>query len=250
MVRTADIIAFSKVTPAFSPKELAEHLCTGTRKPSTQSICNILSKMVADGLLEKTGKGQYAITYAGRRVFTPYHDDTITQIETTLRQQFPLANFCVWNSADLKNLSHYIVNMDVIWVDIERDAMELAFVNIKKSGLERQTFLAPTAKDYELYIYGKPSIVIRPLVTEAPLLPMGENFTRVSMEKILVDAAIDHDFLPFQEFEILNVYNTAFERYEINQSKMLRYARRRGHEEEIKENIIEKDKILDYDTYR
>jgi len=45
-----------------------------------------------------------------------------------------------------------------------------------------------------------------------------------SLEKILIDLATDKEFFPFQGNEIHSIYDSAFEKYTINESAMLRYA--------------------------
>lgn len=67
------------------------------------------------------------------------------------------------------------------------------------------------------------------------------------MEKVLVDSAIDDDFISFQGYESLRLFRNAFDACFINEPKLLRYARRRSKGKEIQELITEvkKNKIFD-----
>jgi len=97
-------------------------------------------------------------------------------------------------------------------------------------------FLEPTADILEKYAPdNKQIIVIKPLISEAPLISVKGNKT-ASIEKILVDIFCDTiTFSAHQGSEMRTIFETAFITYTVNQSKMLRYASRRRK----KENFIE-----------
>ena len=79
-------------------------------------------------------------------------------------------------------------------------------------------------------------VCVRALVTEAPVLK--EKSGQVaSLEKILVDLCCDKEFAPFQGNEIYHIYKNAFDDYTVNESTMLRYARRKDKKTEIEEVI-------------
>lgn len=247
MVRQADIIAYAQTRPEFSRREM---LCSFRENnisfsPATVSSC--LLTLIDAGIIRKVRRGVFAITETGKQPFVPFFDAEMQELESRIRTNFHFIRFCVWNSSDIKRFSHYAVNMDVLYVDVERVAMESVFSFLLNANLERQVYLAPSSDDYSHYIYGKPTIVVRPLVSEAPLIAYSGNSNRVSLEKLLVDVAIDVDFISFQDYESLRFYRNAIDTCIINESKLLRYASRRGCRDMIREifDTANKNEIVD-----
>ena len=61
-----------------------------------------------------------------------------------------------------------------------------------------------------------------------------------TLEKILVDIIADEELFAAQQGELEFIFKSAFDKYNINESKMKRYASRRNRKTEIKNqtNII------------
>jgi len=64
---------------------------------------------------------------------------------------------------------------------------------------------------------------------------MLEGFNTPSIEKILVDVAGDVEFDFLQGAEITYFYSNVIERHNINKSKLIRYATRRGRRQEVEQ---------------
>jgi hypothetical protein len=137
--------------------------------------------------------------------------------------------------------------VDIVFVDVERECEEAVFGKLLTQFPNRRVYLKPDQDCYSNYIYGNPSIVVRTLISEAPLVRLSGKRTRVSLEKVLVDSTVDDDFISFQEYESLRLFRNAFDVCLINESKLLRYARRRSQGKEMQELITEskKHKIFD-----
>ena len=83
----------------------------------------------------------------------------------------------------------------------------------------------------------KNSVVIKTLISESPLQTI-KNIPTSSLEKLLVDLYCDKNLFYFlQGNELVNVFRNAFDKYTINQSKLLRYADRRQKKIQIEELI-------------
>jgi len=81
------------------------------------------------------------------------------------------------------------------------------------------------------------SIVVNSFVSEAPVQNI-KNIPTSSLEKLLVDLFCDKNLFYFlQGNELVNIYKNAFDKYTVNQSKLLRYADRRRKKKQIKEFI-------------
>ena len=109
--------------------------------------------------------------------------------------------------------------------------MESVFYTLKE---EFKTVFHKPGKDlYDNYINDlqKP-IIVRPLVSEAPLQTI-KRIPTLTLEKLLVDALVDEEFVFLKGNEINHIFRNAFERYSVNISKLIRYADRKRKKPEV-----------------
>ena len=247
MIRQADIIAYAQTRPEFSRREMFRTFREHNLDFSPATVTSCLLTLVDAGIIRKLKRGVYALAETRKQSFVPYYDEEMQALESEIHDSFRFARFCVWSSSDLKRFSHYVVNLDVIYVDVEREAMEPMFTYLLNAGLERQVYLNPSSDDYTYYIYGKPTIVVRPLISEAPVIAYSGGSNRLSVEKLLVDIAIDKDFMPLHDYESLRFYRNAMDTSIVNETKLLRYAARRGCRARIKSlfDTAQQNEMLD-----
>ena len=74
-------------------------------------------------------------------------------------------------------------------------------------------------------------ILVKPLVSEAPV-NLQDSVPVPSIEKLLVDQASDKEYSSTSK-SLSKIFQEAFETYDVNKSKLLRYASRKGEKEEI-----------------
>jgi len=250
MVRQNDIVQYAKHQPTFTRKQMLDDFGKSGIDFSLNTVMVALRRLVQDGTLSKPVRGHYQLTDVGKRTFTPFFDDEMARLSDTLMEDFPFLRFCVWSSRDINRFSHNILNLNVIWIDVERDGMESVFSTLSNYDTSRRVFIKPTGTDYERYIIGTPSIVVRPLISESPLITDAKGRQQITIEKILVDVVADPDFFVLQGFEMLRFYHNVHDLCTVNRPKLLRYARRRNCADEITRLLTDMNNIEDYDTYR
>ncbi len=133
-------------------------------------------------------------------------------------------------------MTQHLSNKSVIILETEKEACESVFHKLQDSG--KAVFLEPTVDIMERYVsVEKNPIVIKPIVSEAPLQKVeGINFP--TLEKILVDLICDKDILfAYQGRELQHIWENAFNKYTVQQDKLLRYADRRRRKREITEYL-------------
>jgi hypothetical protein len=87
----------------------------------------------------------------------------------------------------------------------------------------------------------KEPIIITSLITEAPLEEI-DGVKTTTLEKVLVDICSNETLFSSQQgAELTRIYETAFEKYTISETKLLRYATRRNKKEVI-EQLINKQR--------
>ena len=80
----------------------------------------------------------------------------------------------------------------------------------------------------------KRNVFVKNLVSEAPLQKI-DGIPVSTLEKILVDIYCDKGFSYMQDSEYMRIAENAITLFNINKTKLLRYAKRRGAKEELEE---------------
>jgi len=117
-------------------------------------------------------------------------------------------------------------------VEVEKESMESVFYFLKEN--KHPVYLNPGTDIISKYISSeKNTIIIKPLVSEAPLQNI-KDVNTITIEKMLVDIFCDEIIFSAQQgSEMKNIFNDAFKKYTIHENRMLRYADRRRRKEEL-----------------
>ena len=82
------------------------------------------------------------------------------------------------------------------------------------------------------------NIIIKPLITESPLTE-DNGVPMPTLEKMLVDTRVDADFFYLHGYENMEMLRTAISHYDVNRTRLLRYADRRNEKENIIKDLKE-----------
>jgi hypothetical protein len=196
--------------------------------------------------IKKTFKDSEIITSADLFNFYKFSDKSIyylpeisnkeIKINSVIKKEFPFIKYCIWNSSILSEFLQHQSSFRFIVVEVEKDALESVFYSIKE--IFNATFKKPAKEVVEEFISARQnSIIINSFVSEAPIQNI-KNVPTSSIEKLLVDLYCEKNLFYFlQGNELVNIYKNAFDKYTVNQSKMLRYADRRRKKIQIDEFI-------------
>jgi hypothetical protein len=154
-----------------------------------------------------------------------------------LKAQLPFTDFCVYDGSILSSIQHHLSINHAIYVETNRDAVESVFARLKEK--HKKVYRQPDATFVNDYIdLREPCVIVKALVTESPLMDV-QSVRVPTLEKLLVDTQKDSDFDYLQGAESLYMYQMAFELYNINTQRLMRYAKRRGIGQEIQELITQ-----------
>lgn len=189
--------------------------------------------MVQKKIIERVGRGLYQL--GSRKEFNPIITNEIKMMYNSLTSKFPFAEFCIWQTSIINRLSQHISSHNMLLVEVEKEIAESVFYFIQEN-FNTPTFINPTEETLNLYVRNKPnSIIIKHIVTEAPKIEVNE-VTTISIEKLLVDLFIDKEiFQSYQGHELKHIFINAYNAYSINDSKLIRYASRRGKKDQLVE---------------
>lgn len=222
----------------FSRKDLLSWMReVGLFRDGSEAAINLsLSLMVRNGELIKESWGIYLFPVQKNRLFIPVPSEEIRDINQLLKKEFPYTDICVWDPQIIVPFLQHIPNLNLLIVEIERIAMEPAFNILQEKVSGRRVIFNPSSEDYAHYVSGFPSIVVKPLVSQAPLINFG-GINMPSMEKLMVDITGDVEFPFAQGAESYTLFENLLSSFAVNFKALYRYADRRARRSQV-EDIV------------
>ena len=203
---------------------------------SVRSMDTELQHMVASDILERTGYGQFRLCADVKPPYVPIVSKEMKTLFSGISERYPYAAFCIWQARAISSFMQHVPSIDILILETNRIAAEAVYENVREMAEGRTVLLRPTEKEYRLYASGTPSLLIKDLISEAPVIS-ADGVTTASIEKMLVDATIAPEFEFTRGSELYTIYENADQMYSIGKKTMLRYATRRGKKEEIQKLI-------------
>lgn len=193
-----------------------------------------MSKLLEAGLISRVGRGIYVVGKV--KHYKPYIDDKISAVSSRIAEQFPFIQYCVWKTTAVREFSVHQSYVDFTVVDVEKEALESVYRYLKEQ--HHQVFLNPNKMMVEEYIMDlEEAIIVQQLISEAPLQTLDEVPT-ITIEKLLVDLVHEKElFYFYQGYELQRIFQQAFDKYSINENKLLRYAARRRKKNDVIQHI-------------
>lgn len=200
-------------------------------KPTTAR--QYLSSLSREDVLVRVGQGEYAFSQKQMFLYSP--SEKVKCIYEGLKSELPFTDFCVYEGGIMRSIQHNLSINNAIYVETNRDAVDSVFSRLK--GKYKNIFKMPDATFVADYIdLREQCIIVKTLITESPLMTV-ENIRVPTLEKLLVDIQKDADFDYLRGSESQYMFQMAFELYNINIRRLLRYAKRRGISVKVEELI-------------
>jgi hypothetical protein len=236
MTIKTEILRYAAYQKRFARKDLFMYF--GKQNPAVLplSVSQQLNRLVHTGVINRAGTDIYQFSDT-KVLFVPQITAELRELNAKLKEHFPFAHFCLWQNSELVTYMHHLPNLRQIFVEVERDAVSAVF-DFLNGDSEKRIFLSPNTDDYNRYIAGKEAIIVRHLVSEAPVQTV-ENIVVPTIEKILVDVIGDVDFEFMQGAELHRFYRNVLERCAVNRKKLQRYANRRNRKTEVEQLLNE-----------
>ena len=236
------IMEYALSRPYFELRELYDYLGKDSNTEiNRKTVSWYLTKLVESGELQRVAHGMYAVGTKEQFAIIPTEEQR--SLNEELKHKWPYAHFCIYNGNIISPLQHHLSANNVTYIETEREAIVAVFNHLRDEG--KVAYLRPTRELIYNYIdISKPAIFVKPLISESPIQECS-GILVPTLEKLLVDLQKDNDFFYLQEAEGVNIFQNALSHYSINESRLLRYASRRGIREEIK-TIIQTINLGDY----
>lgn len=213
----------------FTSDELKIFLYTLYPGVSDKTISWRIYDLKSKGIINHLGRNLYALN--SKSYFQPNISPYLKRIYIKVKRELPLVNFCVWDSRWLNEFMLHQIFKFYLVIETDKDSTEAVFNCL--TDISKKVYLNPDKEIFERYISGfNEVIIVKAIITEAPLTKI-QNIQIAPLEKLLVDCISDTDLFSAQQNEISFIYSNALEKYNINLSKIRRYARRRDRLKEV-----------------
>jgi hypothetical protein len=183
---------------------------------------------VKQGVIQRTGNGVYCL--GETKHFVPQINLEMEKLAEIINRGFPDIDYCIWQLSDINLFSRHLINLNIVFADVERIAADAVYCHLKES-FPKVMLIRNMYADISEF---NDTVFVRPMTSDSPVQKT-DKIRLPAIEKLLVDIGFDKEFLPFQGYELERIYRSAFEDYTINRSKMLRYAGRKHKREETEE---------------
>ena len=199
-----------------------------------------LHEHLNSGLIIRAGRNAYYVPEKGIYNYHYEYSALAEAVVCKLQENHPLLDFTVFEMIQLNEFTNHQLAHNVVFLSVEGDLGGFAFDSLKEP-YPGKVLINPTTDVFHKYLYDD-MIVVRKLVTESPR-EQNRPWATV-LEKLIVDIIADVLILDsVSGSEYANIYTGAFSKYTVNESRLFRYAKRRGAEKEILQLIRQKTDI-------
>ncbi len=211
--------------PQWSRQELLALL--GQEQPAVPAatLVSRLHALKSRGLLHSVGRGCYT-ALAPRPAFAPTLDSGTTRFLRLAHQALPAGAALCFSDTGWLNEFHAGAPLPSYRL-LEASKAYLPALYEALQAHSRLVFLNPDAAAVLTYVHRhERAVVLRPLISEAPLAGAGATSTS-PLEKLLVDALAHRDLYLDYQADLPGIFALARQRYALNESRLRRYANRR-----------------------
>lgn len=188
-----------------------------------------VSSMLERNQIVRIGRNEYTkATGTPLPEFVGEYSPEAGRVAAFMEEHYPLLEYRIWELSWLNEFVNHLFGKNIIFLEAEKNACEFVFEDLSAES-DARVLLKPTEKELMRYSDAG-TVVISALISEAPRGNAGNH--GAPLEKMIVDL-FANKLIPISGSELGNAAQAMLHKYRVNRSTLLRYARRRGKEEEI-----------------
>jgi len=219
------------INRCFSVEDVVTYLRNKGVEVSNSTIRKEIDHKLKDNSIIRIGRSRYIINSEKKEKYTPSYSRESNKIINAISKTYPLVEFTVFESKQLNEFLNHQIAHNTVFISVEKDLQGHIF-NLLKDKYFGKVLLNPSKEEYFKY-WTDNTIVVNRLVTEYP--SNKERKYQLKMEKMLVDIFANKiEAESFNKEELKSIYSEAINKYVIDRSSLLRYARRRNVESKVK----------------
>ena len=184
-----------------------------------------LNKLLKSGIITRIGRNRYCISSADTLKYDYRTSRYARKVMKVISTLFPSLTYTLMETAQLNEFLDQPLEDNIFFLSVEAHMVDFIFAFLQKE-YPNTVLNNPTAAEFRQNRCHQ-MIVIEKLISEAPLDKQRTVKTR--LEKLLVDTISDKlIYRNLSEDQLDSIFVKAFETYGIDESCLIRYARRRG----------------------
>jgi len=217
----------------FQTKDLSALLCKIYPELSDKTIAWKINQLKNEKVIFQVGRGLYSLTYL------PEFEPSLCLKTKRFFNKIDRNSYeelIVWDTSVLDNLLDRTSDKSWIFILAPKTDLENLFSDLQH--FSKPIFLNPDREITARYVLPQPeAVILLPVISQMPTTAQND-FIMPTIEAILVNIWLDFEqyFHPLG-YELSTIFQTSFKNYNINRSKLLRYAARRDKREAIEEFI-------------
>lgn len=236
-----DIVKYLPMDESFTKQQFSNVVREVNAEYSGSSVSWLLSELKREQKIASVGRGIYirVTEENGKRRYDYDHLEEYLKIEQEVSREFPLVEFQMWEIYQMNEFINHLFGKNTIFVEVESMCEAPVFEMLHEKFPD--VLFCPGRDMYYRQRGIDNTVVVQKLVSEAPKPVTGHS---APLEKLLVDLfskKLTGKIISRSEYR--EIYEDAFSKYSIDETKMFRYARRRNLEAEIKTFLKEKTNV-------
>lgn len=215
----------------FTNRELQNILHKFNPQVSSSAHAWWINKLKTDGFISHVGRGIYSFQH--KKEYSPDLSRKAKQFYNKTYKLLPkntpliiYENFSVDDILGMERMNHFI------FMHVPKEHLEFFFYDILHLG--KRVFIKPGKEVTERYITPfSESVILYPMLSDMPFLTIG-GYKTLSLEGMLVHSIIfGAEYYRARSIDMKSAFKTALDNYNVNISKLLRYAARRERKKQI-----------------
>ena len=232
--RTEKLLGYLAQLDCFGREEMLKEFLKESPELSESAFKYRLQKLLKEGKIERIGRNKYCIAGKEKKEYQHMYSQDARDLALKIVGNFTYVEFRIFEPSQISEIIKDGYDSDVMFVSIDPDYFSCA-VDVLDSIYPGMVMAKPDEEEFNgkiMYEKADGWIVLNPLVSESP-----RGKTRLwhtDLEKMLADLISDKVLRSlWSDSQIAELFETVFDTYHVDESKMLRYARRRKGAEKL-----------------
>lgn len=232
-----DVLGSIDSKRSYSRKELSDIL-KDYQPDISVNMCNwAIDQSVKKGLLFRRGYNAYILSDGNRlKEYRPDYSQESLRLVKEIKEKYPDITFTVFETLLMNEFLNHLIGKNTVFVQAEKESSIFVFRYLQELGYSNVLYM-PDKKEFRLY-WEPDCVIVTNLVSESPL--KNTDPYMITLEKLLVDMIADKVIAStYSLSELDEVFELSQKIYRLDQVRMLRYARRRNKEDQVRQYIGE-----------
>ena len=242
--RTKSLIDSLAKLECFDRNQMLEIFLKESPELSESAFKYRLQKLLKEGIIERIGRNKYCISGKEKKYYNHRYSQSAKDLALKIVGNFTYVEFRIFEPLQVFEMINDGYDGKVLFVSIDSNYLSYA-EDILSDLYPGMVLLKPDEEEFNgKIIYEKPDgwIVLNSLVSESPRGK--ERLWHTDLEKMLADLIIDKVLRSlWSDSQLGTLFEIIFDKYHMDESKMLRYARRRKGQDKLVDFVRENTDI-------